>query len=218
MRLLVPSALAVSLVLALACAGGGSSASKDAEAAPAATPPAPPPPAAPAPAPPAPVATTPAPAPTPAAAPAAPAAPAGPFACCDNERAGRVLDAYLDLQVALAKDDDRRASAVFSALQGKADAAKAQGGMDEESNKLLTTIRTEANAGLKAPNIEERRKRFEAISDAMIVFAKKHQGGSRKVSEVFCPMYTDGASWLQEGTTVSNPYYGSQMLTCGSFK
>ena len=32
-----------------------------------------------------------------------------------------------------------------------------------------------------------------------------------------CPMYNDGkgANWLSKENAVKNPYYGSQMLTCG---
>jgi hypothetical protein len=213
MRLLIPSTLAVSLVLALAC-GGGAAPTASSDAPPAATPSAPPaPPAAPAPpAPPSPSAAAPITPPPPA-----PPAVTGPFLCCDNERATRVVDAYVDVQSALAKDDDRRAAGELSALQGKADSAKSKGGMDAESNALLTTIRTEANSGLKAGNIEQRRTHFKALSVAMIAFAKKHKGsGTETVAEAWCPMAEGG--WLQEGTTLANPYYGAKMLTCGSFK
>jgi Cu(I)/Ag(I) efflux system membrane fusion protein len=38
--------------------------------------------------------------------------------------------------------------------------------------------------------------------------------------EAFCPMAFDnkGGSWIQADETVSNPYYGSMMLRCGSIK
>ena len=33
-----------------------------------------------------------------------------------------------------------------------------------------------------------------------------------------CPMYNNGkgANWLSKESAIKNPYYGSQMLTCGS--
>ena len=33
----------------------------------------------------------------------------------------------------------------------------------------------------------------------------------------FCPMANDGkgANWLSKESAIKNPYYGSQMLTCG---
>ncbi|KAF5277834.1 hypothetical protein FQR65_LT15918 [Abscondita terminalis] len=35
-----------------------------------------------------------------------------------------------------------------------------------------------------------------------------------------CPMFNDGkgANWLSKEKSIQNPYYGSQMLTCGSIK
>ena len=36
------------------------------------------------------------------------------------------------------------------------------------------------------------------------------------VHVAFCPMVQK--PWLQAGTTLQNPYYGSSMLTCGSFR
>ena len=35
-----------------------------------------------------------------------------------------------------------------------------------------------------------------------------------------CPMYNDGkgADWLSKENGIKNPYYGSQMLTCGKVK
>ena len=32
-----------------------------------------------------------------------------------------------------------------------------------------------------------------------------------------CPMFNDGkgANWLSKESAVKNPYYGSQMMTCG---
>jgi hypothetical protein len=32
-----------------------------------------------------------------------------------------------------------------------------------------------------------------------------------------CPMYNNGkgANWLSKDISIKNPYYGSQMLTCG---
>lgn len=208
MRLLVPSTLAFSLALALACGGGGTSApstpatpaSPSGTATPEATPPAPPPP----------------PAPT-AAAPAATPAPApkGPFLCCDNERAGRVLDAYLGLQAALATSDDRKAGGELSALQGKIDGALDKGNLDEESRKLLTTMRPEVHSALITKDMKARRDHFKKISASMIPFVKKHEGGNRKIAEAWCPMVEAG--WIQEGTTIANPYDPS-MPTCGSWK
>jgi hypothetical protein len=36
------------------------------------------------------------------------------------------------------------------------------------------------------------------------------------VKVAFCPMVRK--PWMQQGEAIANPYYGSQMLTCGSFR
>ena len=46
--------------------------------------------------------------------------------------------------------------------------------------------------------------------------AKEHLSPPAGVRAAFCPMAV--RPWLQKGATLRNPYYGSQMLTCGSFR
>ena len=43
-------------------------------------------------------------------------------------------------------------------------------------------------------------------------------GGGGAIYEMNCPMAFDwrGANWLQNHKAVRNPYFGSQMLECGS--
>lgn len=127
-----------------------------------------------------------------------------------------MLDAYLDLQRALARDDNRIAGGELSALQGNADSAKKAAGMNAESVELLTRIRTHAHNALLAQDIKTRREEFKQVSAAMIPFVKAHKGGSTTVVEAWCPMAEAG--WIQAPGTIANPYYGSEMLTCGSFK
>jgi len=41
--------------------------------------------------------------------------------------------------------------------------------------------------------------------------------GAGKLNVAFCPMadHDKGADWLQIGDDIRNPFYGSEMLTCG---
>jgi len=75
-----------------------------------------------------------------------------------------------------------------------------------------------AKAVSTAKNLDAARTALGPLSDAVIAAAKAD--GWKDVSGValgYCPMVNK--SWLQkEGTQVSNPYYGSQMLTCGDLK
>ena len=58
---------------------------------------------------------------------------------------------------------------------------------------------------------------FGKMSDALIAYldAQKVKPGNG-VRVAYCPMIRK--PWLQKDGTIQNPYYGSQMLTCGSFK
>jgi hypothetical protein len=66
----------------------------------------------------------------------------------------------------------------------------------------------------QAKDLKAARAAFGPLSDAVIAAAKGANIGEVKVA--YCPM-TKG-SWLQKDDTNKNPYYGSQMLTCGEFK
>ena len=67
-------------------------------------------------------------------------------------------------------------------------------------------------------DLKAARDAFAALSDAVI--AAGNAEGWQDVGEVklaYCPMVK--RSWLQKDQAqIRNPYYGSQMLTCGEFK
>lgn len=169
------------------------------------------------------------PAPTPAPPPAAPAssaapaatappAPAAPFGgkgfvCCDSESAHALVDKYLGVQRALAKDDAAGATAAAALL---ASAAKAQAdGAPEPDRARLEAIAT-ASAAVTGKDLPAVREAFKPLSAAALPYARAHTGGATQVAEAYCPMAD--ASWVQTEATISNPYYGSEMLTCGSFR
>ncbi|MDP2317024.1 MAG: hypothetical protein Q8P41_29295, partial [Pseudomonadota bacterium] len=128
------------------------------------------------------------------------------------EPAGAVVGAYLAVTAALAKDDI--ASAPLASLD--ASLAAAQATADGADKATLAAMRTDVASAVLAPDLAGRREILKKVSAAMIPFARKHAGGTRTLTEAWCPMANAG--WLQEGGTIANPYYGSDMLTCGSFK
>ncbi|MBC6491569.1 hypothetical protein BC349_10955 [Flavihumibacter stibioxidans] len=48
----------------------------------------------------------------------------------------------------------------------------------------------------------------------------KNFGGGRTLYHAHCPMANNnqGALWLSESMEIKNPYFGSEMLTCGSIE
>ena len=73
--------------------------------------------------------------------------------------------------------------------------------------------------GSNAGKLEHQREHFATLSkdvnDLITAF-----GAGQKLYQDFCPMYNDrkGAIWISETKEITNPYYGSKMLTCGSVK
>ena len=119
-----------------------------------------------------------------------------------------IVTSYLQIQTALAAD---KMDGVKPAAEAIAKQAQSMGAPGEPVVKAAKAMST-------AKNLEAARTALGPLSDAVIAAAKAD--GWKDVSGValgYCPMVNK--SWLQkQGTQVSNPYYGSQMLTCGDLK
>lgn len=83
----------------------------------------------------------------------------------------------------------------------------------EKENQLRKSI----EAITKAKDVEEQRKHFEPLSDALIESADLFGLTIDMVYVQFCPMAFDdkGAYWLSEAEEILNPYFGDYMLRCG---
>ena len=101
---------------------------------------------------------------------------------------------YVEVQEALAADSFEE--------------AKTQ--LEEFTRVTAGVTRALAEAAQQTEDIEEMRAKFKPLSDS---FAETElpQGFAR----AYCPMYDNGASWVQRDGPVRNPYYGAIMLTCG---
>lgn len=68
----------------------------------------------------------------------------------------------------------------------------------------------------KAKDIDALRKDFIKLSENMYALSKTFKYSSTMYLQR-CPMYNNGkgATWLSKESNIKNPYYGSQMLTCG---
>ena len=98
------------------------------------------------------------------------------------------------------------------------DPAKAQ----KSAAKFLASNKNEnLTASLKAisstTNVAEQRVAFETLS-MNIYDVVKAEGAEMPLFKQYCPMAFNnkGAYWLAAETEINNPYFGSQMLRCGS--
>lgn len=138
------------------------------------------------------------------------------FPCCDTPTAQAFLDHYLALTQAMAADSDAKTKAAvdalvtFTATPEFAELAKTDGLQEWiDGPKHWATL-----------SRKDLQQDFEPASQLMVDFAKKHKttqsDTSKTVIAAFCPMHP--GRWIQTESTVSNPYYGSAMLTCGVFE
>lgn len=118
-----------------------------------------------------------------------------------------LVDAYLQVQVALAED---RFEGLASPARAVAVAATALG---KEGEKLAER----ASALAAAKDIAAARSAFGEMSRELEAYAEKTKSTfPTGVRLAYCPMADK--SWRQKGQEIRNPYYGAGMLTCGSFK
>lgn len=124
-----------------------------------------------------------------------------------SESTKAIVASYLEIHAALASD---KMDGVKPAAEVIAKEAARMGASGAEIQKTATAVR--AAADLKAA-----RAAFGPLSDAVIAAAKADGWKDLTGLKIgYCPMVNQ--SWIQKDGTVSNPYYGSAMLTCGDLK
>ena len=128
--------------------------------------------------------------------------------------AQNLVNAYIALQTKLAKDDAAGTKAAYVGLQNALKAKEL--GLDAATEQKLTSA---AAKGAAAGKIAEARTAFAAVSDAMLAYLGSSKNPlSTSLTVAHCPMALDnkGAKWLQLGENLENPYFGSEMLRCGT--
>lgn len=130
-----------------------------------------------------------------------------------------VFESYFSLKDALVKTDGNTASAKAKELQTAISAVK----MDKLAMdvhmvwmKVLNDLKVDAAHINGTSDIAHQRDHFMGLSTNMYELIKVAKP-SQTVYYQFCPMANDGkgANWLSKESVIKNPYYGSQMLTCG---
>ncbi|MCE2542124.1 MAG: DUF3347 domain-containing protein [Acidobacteria bacterium] len=111
---------------------------------------------------------------------------------------------YLHIQATLAADS----------TDGVTDAAKSIVAAAGDLGDAGAAIVVAANAIALADDLVKSRAAFGLLSDAVIKYSDDAGLGELKIA--FCPMARK--SWIQEDGDIVNPYHGSEMLRCGSFR
>ena len=138
------------------------------------------------------------------------------FDCCDTDQSNQFLKHYLTLTQAMAADDDSKTKEAvenlvsFTSTPEFASLATTEGIQEwVDGPKYWSTL-----------SRKDLQQDFEPASQLMVNFAQKHKttknDATTTVVVAYCPMAP--GRWLQTESIISNPYYGSEMLTCGVFE
>lgn len=130
-----------------------------------------------------------------------PEPPAKPSTLTEAEK--DVLAQYDAVRANLAADDFEGAKEASKALADIALASKGKAGELEAPSRELAA----------AANIKDARVVFTKVSAAAISMVQDEPG----YYVIECGMYDKG-DWVQTTTKLANPYWGKQMLECGTIK
>lgn len=124
---------------------------------------------------------------------------------------------YLHIQEKLAGDDLDHSKAAAGVLL----TALSEGPQTEDAQATMTSLTKSVSQLKQAGDFKAARAAFSQLS-AELQLLVEHVG-TADAPELFvahCPMALNGqgGSWLQDHTTVANPYYGAMMLRCGTVK
>ncbi|WP_281635229.1 DUF3347 domain-containing protein [Flavobacterium marginilacus] len=126
-----------------------------------------------------------------------------------------VYDAYFTLKDAFIQSNSTTVSAGAKALLILISSVKTESLSAQEQKiwmKINASLITQSSAITKTNNIEKQREIFKELFKTFYELIKNIKIAD-PVYYQYCPMAD--ANWLSKESAVKNPYYGSQMLTCG---
>lgn len=137
----------------------------------------------------------------------------------DKNVLSKVYEAYFSIKDALIKDDGKAASQKAKDFITAIESAPMNEMKSEQHTvwmKLLNDLKFDATHILENKDVEHQRGHFASLSKNMYEVVKVFKA-DEAIYYQHCPMYSDnkGANWLSRESGIKNPYYGSQMLTCG---
>jgi len=137
-------------------------------------------------------------------------------------------DAMVEYDTAAANASSREIANYANSLQTDEIKTDATGAVRETAKNYTGTINSAANGLLKKNNIQEKKKEFQVISDAMYGLAGTVKYDRQIIYHQRCPMaFNDDteAFWLSNNSNIVNPYLGKKhpkykaaMLECGEVK
>ena len=130
-----------------------------------------------------------------------------------------IFESYFALKDALVKSDGKLSATLAKDVLANINSVKMEKLSSEEHTvwmKVMSSLKSNTEKIAATTIIEKQRVVFMDLSANFYALLKV----SKQDYSIYyqnCPMYNDGkgANWLSKENAVKNPYYGSQMLTCG---
>lgn len=132
-----------------------------------------------------------------------------------------IIDNYLALKDALVEENSKSAASFGKELLRVLPKFDASGVSSQHKSEVATII-NDATQQAKdiadnSGDIAKQRQHFEfltkEVKDLIVI-----SGLDRTLYQAYCPMYNNnkGGAWLSTSKEISNPYFGSKMMKCGS--
>jgi Cu(I)/Ag(I) efflux system membrane fusion protein len=134
-----------------------------------------------------------------------------------------VFKAYVSLKDAFVASDAAKVKAEAETTQkalAAVDMKLLTGAAHNDWMAHLSSMQSALQEIVSTTDIEAQRKSFSGLTDSFYKSIKAFGLGGSTAYYEFCPMAfnNEGAYWLSEAEQIRNPYFGDQMLTCGSVK
>ena len=130
-----------------------------------------------------------------------------------------IAAAYLELSKTLGARREQEKPVSVEKLVGAAKLAAEHG---QGEAKTLAVKLLKATEAMEVTDPKEQRKRFAAVSTAAIELVERTAPSKKVAPELVvahCSMAPGGgADWLQVGRDIANPYYATEMKSCGEVK
>lgn len=131
-----------------------------------------------------------------------------------------ILEKYYTIKNALVKSDSKTASASAKQLLATINAVKMENLTAQQHTvwmQVIADLKKDAEHISTMYQIEHQREHFATLSKNIYSLIKVSKQDTPTYYD-HCPMYNNGkgANWLSTDKEIKNPYYGSQMLSCGS--
>lgn len=130
-----------------------------------------------------------------------------------------VYKSYLGIKNALATDNSKAAideAKKFTAALQDVPVNSMDAKQKAAWTKYAEKLRYDGDHISESTAIDHQREHFGSLSTNMYEIVKAFQTNDMVLYKQYCPMVKK--SWLSESSAIKNPYYGKDMLGCGSTK